>query len=1165
MRQLTQDQKRIVETLYKPLFVAAGAGSGKSSTLAERVAYALEAGSGPDGAPYLSSIDEILVITFTHAAADEIKEKIRERLRESGLEDAALAVDRAWISTIHGMCSRILRRHAFDLNIDPDFQVCDEALAAQLIEDASDDVVRQIKEDNSYTRLREVFDLRGQDVDGPQTILGMAKALRNAAGTGLDGFDSIAFLGDKPQLSDALSHLMAAEERALALGRSLKAFGSKTGQKEEAALQASLDALSTFFSAAPGKRSAGLAEEVMRGVAKPNGNAYRKKEMKEVKSELDGAYETAVLTCSFASVWGLAPDLLEIARRVDELYSAKKRALGLLDNDDLLSYTLRAFREHPEIAEVYAHKFRLVMVDEFQDTNAQQVRMIELLSGEGACHLTTVGDAQQSIYRFRAADVSVFEDRARTTPADARVELKRNFRSHAEVLHFVDRVFSRGLIPGFMSLEACETRPDGFAGIDMPRIDIELLSSSASGVSADARARMCAVSIADAIASYIRAGVGPDKCALLLGRMKNVGFYLDELRRRNIPCVVSGGSTFSSSPEVSVVKALLHFLASPHDTEKGLFPVLSSAMFALDADDFCALATYRREQSAWIDKRSISRGLGDFNFLDGVQPSSRLRRAHEVLMRALSRVGSWDLEDVLLACVREAGWLTRLQAAGTEGLAVAANVLAAIRYASDLAQARGVGISQAAEEFDRWLEEAKVGPASLAAGAGGSVEIMTVHASKGLEFPLVALAECWGSSQRRGISGINCENRAGTVYASLVPHGVSFSELAIDPPESPKACKDQLDWARYICTSAQEGDDREAARLLYVGLTRAREALIVGLNVTLSKQGEMKPLLAACTADAIFDFALPPKGTSQLDYGSAELAHVRHVVLSKGDEGTEVDCPGWDPERFVVEMAPHEGFDLMAPDVEEGARWLLDARRAVSSRPDVFSYSSLHRQGIDIFGDAHDRLEPHADAPAAPLADAPAHAPSNVVLVDDESDAGAPDVEDADKATNLGSAFHVLAQAMIETGREVTGEQIVAQSRYFDLSARQSKRLEAALVRWQHSAIRQEALAYEAVRAEVPFFVSWPLPGVGEFAEGAIDLLCSDKNKEHALVVDYKTGDAHLSEREAYEHHKMQANFYSQLLYMRGYKDVSCAFVCVERACEDGEPLVLRYSFTKNE
>lgn len=111
---LNDRQRQIVSTLDRPVFVEAGAGSGKTFTLTRRIAWALSPGSGVDGAPFVDDLSQVLVITFTNAAAREIKERVRSTLREAGMREQALMVDSAWISTIHGMCSRILKRHALD-------------------------------------------------------------------------------------------------------------------------------------------------------------------------------------------------------------------------------------------------------------------------------------------------------------------------------------------------------------------------------------------------------------------------------------------------------------------------------------------------------------------------------------------------------------------------------------------------------------------------------------------------------------------------------------------------------------------------------------------------------------------------------------------------------------------------------------------------------------------------------------------------------------------------------------------------------------------------------------------------------------------------------------------------------------------------------------------
>ena len=151
MIELDGPQRTIVETLDEELFVEAGAGSGKTFTLVQRLAHALEPDRATGRAP-LSSIENALVITFTNKAASEIRERVRAELMARGLHDEALAVDRAWISTIHGMCERILRSSALELGIDPAFTVIADNEEQYLRSRAVSDVLLEVRGDPRYTR-----------------------------------------------------------------------------------------------------------------------------------------------------------------------------------------------------------------------------------------------------------------------------------------------------------------------------------------------------------------------------------------------------------------------------------------------------------------------------------------------------------------------------------------------------------------------------------------------------------------------------------------------------------------------------------------------------------------------------------------------------------------------------------------------------------------------------------------------------------------------------------------------------------------------------------------------------------------------------------------------------------------------------------------------------
>ena len=384
---LNEEQRRIATTLDHPIFVEAGAGSGKTFTLTRRIAWALSPGSGTDGHPFVDDLSQVLVITFTNAAAREIRERVRSTLRDAGMREASLQVDSAWISTIHGMCTRILKRHAFDLGLDPDFRVASTNEQIELYNRALLETVGEAFHDPGKSPgLRQAFDeyeMRTVSVTrGATGILGIVDSIRSAACASAGGFGSLVV----PPAADA-SDVM----HALYISYGSLQVRDLT-EPARSIVAASLEALECFERLAPGERTAKAAAEVLSQVKFPSSKLKVLKEfLPEVKSEL-------ALACTEVALGALAPmapDLIALAERFDARYMELKRERALLDNDDLIRLALRAVRDNPSVAADYAGRFRLVMVDEFQDTDAQQLELISILSGGSAEHLATVGDAQQ--------------------------------------------------------------------------------------------------------------------------------------------------------------------------------------------------------------------------------------------------------------------------------------------------------------------------------------------------------------------------------------------------------------------------------------------------------------------------------------------------------------------------------------------------------------------------------------------------------------------------------------------------------------------------------------------------------------------------------------------------------------------------------------------------
>ena len=1129
---LSPEQLRIATTLKGALFVEAGAGSGKTFTLTRRVAQALCPGSGEGGAPFLDGLSQVLVITFTNAAAREIRERVRSTLRDAGMREAALQVDSAWISTIHGMCSRILRRHALDLGLDPAFRMATENETSLLQNRALIEVVGAAHasggRDEDQAVLFDSFGLgraTGASRTGAMRVVDRLCAVAKAATGGFDGLK----LAQAADIGQAMGSLLGAYESLHA-----QRLTPSAAQRVDPAL----DLVRDFASRAPGQQDASAARELLcqvRSIGFPRPSKAYAEFVFDLRRVFEETWADVVLSESVPALRAA----LALARTVEKRYGRLKSERSLLDNDDLIGLALAAVRDKAEVAADYAGRFRLVMVDEFQDTDARQLELIGLLAGGGWGRVATVGDAQQSIYRFRGADVGVFREHGRRVPEAGHVRMATNYRSHADVLSFVDAVCGgrKGVLADFMHLEASPGRRDGYRASALDRIDVELVCSDhrSRGVATG----VVATCIAERLKAYADAGQSAGDMALLLGTTTHAADYIDAIRARGLECVVTGGSTFTSAPEVGVMAALLHALANPHDTEPGLFPLLASEMFELGADDFVQLGTRPQLVLDAPTKRTVDRGLETMGFYGDEPPSASLRRARDVLWRARQRLRSLPVADVCLEVVRESGWLARLEEEGQEGRSREANVLAAIDYIRDLTDELGLGPARAAGEFDTWLELSKIPPAALAGGGQDSVRVMTIHASKGLEFPICAVAECW--SDPRPESGVvSGRDSGGETQVVLVPPLADKERIDLsrsEPCERPSSVSEVL--AQLRSTNALE-DAQERTRLLYVGMTRAREALILGIQVIQSKSSGLGPELSAGVVNALFGTELPAPGEHALSFGEGGAGRLRSVRVSTREDYVEIDDgagPQAQEAQEEPERAPSRTFTLF--DVERSD---IEARASLAPvREGIFSYSSVSAQ---LRANAREALGRELGAAW------------------DET----PATNDEDRATNLGSAFHELAQALVESGAYEPGEaRLGASVRRWGLSPRAQGRLRAALGRWCGSELRAEARSHSLVRAEVPFFMRVD-SAYGEYVEGSIDLLATDAGSRHALVVDYKTGDAGLSEEELRAHHEMQANFYASVLMQGGLKDVECAFCCVERDASElggraGQPLVVRYRF----
>ena len=1143
----TPGQEKTIKTLDKPLFVAAGAGSGKTFTLTQRIVWALKEGSGADGKPYLSSLDQALIITFTNAAATEIKERVREALEKEGLHSAALQVDDAWISTIHGMCSRILKIHALDLNLDPEFEIIDDMTRNQLVNISIEEVLRELSQDESYAEFLSTY------AGNRDALKSRIEMLISYAQSSPVGMGAISFVGD----SSDLEVLKAELENLCGALEALKGAIAATKPDEAEQLQSVQSELSSKLQQHLVLSLTDFDQAFWETLGKAVKAVRSTKEIKNVKDE--AAYQLKV--CS--SLFGLIQDMSEgqclkdVTGQVYKLFNQKKRAIGGLDNDDLLHLTAKVFEEHPEIAAVYTDKFKLVMVDEFQDTDQQQVQMIKSLSGKDAQYLTTVGDAQQSIYRFRGADVDVFFRRQAEVSEDLQPRLVDNFRSHNEILRFVAKVCSaEGMIPNFMDLSAGREEPATPFVAHSPRVYFEVTKFEKSGNSKPGddvtRSQLVAYQLADRISTLMQdENIQAKDVAILMKSVKKAQLYIEALRTFGIESVVSGASTFGEQPEVELIGSLLQALANMYDSYEGLFPVLSSEIFSLDASDLLLLGTNFGENGQRITNRDIAESVVNDTCNPPFEVSPKLKNALEVLSNARNSLSNKRVSDVIKKVVLDAGWISRLEKMGNEGQSKIANIFAALEQIDSLQKELSIGVASVAKAFTQWCNTAKESPKVLHCSTQNAVTFMTIHASKGLEFPVVAVVGAVsGPKAGAGSEPFLHVRKDDSYQIAFSSSSKKLHELydgCHEVPTSIDECKGLLEWRMFLETQENEFEEQEQNRRLYVALTRAREAVILTSTIDLTKEG-ISPRYTRKITNPLFKEPPLSAGEHQFEYGG-NLAGCMRVVQGSGKKDEPIQVEGLElVEPFGDKSEPSDGKPseeensqaVETFDLYEKVRLSVISETIYDQRKDFFSYSSAHQQMAENFK-GENNPQPVAE--------------TSVMLSDTLADDGV-------DPTSLGSAFHELAQIMVETQSKVDEQTIDKLCLKNSVPQRAISRVKQALELWSNSAIRQEALAHDVVIAESPFTLQVDSE-YGNYVEGAIDLLAYNKGSKDALVVDYKTGDKGLSATQIYEHHQMQANFYAYVLMQHGFTKVECAFVCVEVE-EAGQPHVARYTFDVN-
>jgi ATP-dependent exoDNAse (exonuclease V) beta subunit len=1022
------------------VFVSAGAGTGKTTVLVERYVKAVvERGFG---------VDAILVITYTERAAGELKQRIRARLRELGRLELAREVDRAWISTIHGFCSRLLRSRPFEAGLDPRFRVLDESQARVLAAEAFAEALEEFCASRDPARLRLLAAYGARRLR--TMLVGVFDRLRSA------GQPLAVAVGAEPALGERVDALRAAAEPLAAAGGALGAYA---------------DAALTLC--APG-----TPVERLRELRDPPDGPPESVEAAAALAEAVDAVREAALQAIAARDAALLEQLLHA---FDACYRRAKERESAVDFEDLQLLARDLLRSSPRVREELRFRFRSLLVDEFQDTNRLQCELIDLLAGPDdglAPELFFVGDEFQSIYRFRHADVSVF--RERRARSGGVLALTSNYRSRPEVLGVVNHLFSSEFGGEFEPLRAAGRFADPAFG---PAVELLVTDKRSYGSQRWRRAE--AEHVARRVRELVDAGAcTPGDVVLLFAAGTSAEVYEDALREQGLPTYRATGRGYFGQQQVVDLLAYLRLLHNRYDDE-ALVTVLASPLVGVSND---ALVLLRRAAG----KRPLFCGL-EREPPHGLSP--RDRRLFEAFRQRYERLvrldGSLGLERLCERIVAEHDYDLAVLARW-DGKRRYANIRKLGRLARTFEELRGPDV----EAFVRFVadqEEAGAREAEAVAEEEGAeaVRLLTIHAAKGLEFPVVVVCDAGRTGGRAAPDEILC-----------LPDG-RFGFKVVDPVTGRRVGVFDYEAVRE---AEQSADEAESRRLTYVAMTRAVDRLIVAGSLDETRREASRSPIGWVLASLGVSLA---GGDTVVDAGGTPVS----VRVDRAAEGTPPAAPSTGEQLALFAPA---GAGAAAASLE------LPALAPVPEPP-PFVLRRLSYSALALYERCSYRFWLERVAGLLPVERRTRNGHEGLA------------------ATELGDAVHAALELGLD-GREAAD---AARNRYPGATDGDVERIEELVRAWRECELGGR-IASLPVRPEHPFAFEHD----GVLLHGRYDVYHREGGT--ALVVDFKTNrlDGARPAEVVETEYRLQQRLYALAALRGGAEQVEVVFVFLERADE---------------
>lgn len=905
----TKEQERAITLRNKNILVAAAAGSGKTAVLVERIKrLILEEGC---------SIDKMLIVTFTNAAASEMKEKIETAIRKEISENpkAASELKRqldlmplANISTFHAFALEVIRRYFYIIDIDPNFKICDNVQQELLKEQALDELMKQYYEkasseffaflnrysgDRNDNRLREtVRNTFGviQSLPEPYPWLEEAVSELNVDFDDFSRGKIVKFIMEDAirRLSEANAALAELKEEAVreahdGLCEITGMYSVLASELLETAETGDFDKFRTAL------ENVGRMPPLIKKYFKAD-ELHTQSSLDEFMEKLKLAKEQLKKTTDslkkdyfYDSLENLHRDMratyddgkffLQMMKDYRDIFSGLKSAKGVVDFGDIEHFAFEILKD-AEAAGYYREKFSYIFIDEYQDSNILQEALIAKIKREN--NLFMVGDVKQSIYKFRLAEPEIFQKRYRdyaqaekdaerdgTESLSEKIDLNKNFRSKKSVIDFINRVFFRimpdydenaALYLGDPFGERCNFQPKLFLA-ELPwdeneEIDDELKTMKKAEKEALSAVKIIKESLGKTIFDSkkgIERPLQKRDVVILMRGIKNYGdIFYKILTDNDLPAFVDDNDGYFDTIEINIFMSLLAII----DNEKQDIPLMTVMRSEIFAFTIAEMAEIRiacneaeKESKAAADsgrRKTCSYHTAFVSYAE----NGRNEALREKCADALRKLNLWrknayimPLEELLWQLMLDTGFYIAMGA-----MPAGSQRQANLRALADKALAYRKSQGGSLYGFMQYIEAVKqrkvsMGQVKTVAKDDDTIRIMTIHKSKGLEFPMVLLATyCKNLNYAKGSKDIAIHKDIGIGFP-LVSYEESWLRIGIIQ--------------HVIRAKIKQEEVEEEKRILYVAMTRAKDILYI-LGITDKRDKVFEDILSSSPSNSTY-------------------------------------------------------------------------------------------------------------------------------------------------------------------------------------------------------------------------------------------------------------------------------------------------------------------------